>query len=94
MCDQKLGFDGVWVIKIDLGMHGAWETAHILVIRIMLKVGDFVRANSIQNFPDDRGFTRTRASGNPDNKRYGLRHAGDYSLKKHGVDIFYPLHAF
>lgn len=91
MCDQKFGFDGVWVVKIDLGMQGTWKTAHILVIRIMLKVGDSVRANSIQNFPDDSGFARTRTPGNSDHKRCGLRHAGDYSLKKVRSGYFYPL---
>ncbi len=62
------------MIEIDRCAQGSREPAQVLVVRVMLKVGDLILADTIKDLAGDGCLARARTAGNANDQRGGVTH--------------------
>ena len=64
------------MIEVDLGALGGWQAGQVFVIRVVLEVGDAIRANTLQDLLGDGGLAGAGTAGDADHEGRIMRHDG------------------
>jgi hypothetical protein len=84
--DKQFGFERIGVVEIDLGALDGGQSAQVLVIGVVLKEGNSVRADALENLLCNGGLSGTRSACDTDDE--GSSHASIIPAEKTETRLF------
>ena len=64
------------MVEVDFGALGGRQASQVFVVRVVLDVGDAIRADALQDFLGDGGLARAGTTSDADHEGRVMRHDG------------------